>query len=145
MSALSRTGEAFRPLPLRRKASLVVEILVTYVRARWWLRKQDLETTVEALRANGHAAPRCDERSAYVNGVRLGSAVMRTLALLPTDSRCLVRSVVLTALLARRGIPSSLVIGVRSGPDFAAHAWVEHAGTPLLPDEETMYPRLVEL
>ncbi|MDQ3569707.1 MAG: lasso peptide biosynthesis B2 protein [Actinomycetota bacterium] len=86
-----------------------------------------------------------DLESAHLSGLRLGRAVSRTLRLLPTDSRCLVRSLVLTALLARRGLSSLLVIGVRSDPEFAAHAWVEHAGRPLLPPGEETFQRLLEL
>lgn len=86
-----------------------------------------------------------DEQSAYLSGLRLGRAVSRTLRLLPTDSRCLVRSLVLTGLLARRGLSSTLVIGVRPEPEFAAHAWVEHAGEPLLQTGEGRYGRLAEI
>jgi hypothetical protein len=74
---------------------------------------------------------------------RLGRAVGKTLRLLPTDSRCLIRSLVLTRLLARRAIPNTIVIGVRKAPDFQAHAWVEHEGRPILPAGE--YTRLTEL
>ena len=63
---------------------------------------------------------------------RLGNAVTRTLDLLPINSSCLTRSVVLAHLLSRRGIESSLVIAVNNdGGSFAAHAWVEHCGMPL--------------
>jgi hypothetical protein len=80
-----------------------------------------------------------------VQGRRLGYAVVRTLRLLPTDSRCLMRSLVLTRLLARRGIAGTLVIGVRTGERFEAHAWVEHSGTPLLDPGDATFRRLVEL
>ncbi len=70
---------------------------------------------------------------------------MRTLALLPGDTRCLARSFVLTRLLARRGIPATLVIGTRTTPSFAAHAWVEHAGRPVLPAGDGSFARIVEL
>ena len=63
-----------------------------------------------------------------VTAARLGYAVARTLRTLPTDSRCLVQALVLYRLLSERGIHSTLVIGARSQPEFAAHAWVEHAG-----------------
>jgi hypothetical protein len=87
------------------------------------------------------AAP---ERWQQVLGFRLGSAVDRSLRYLPLDARCLARSLVLTRLLAVRGIPHSLLIGVRGGPDFLAHAWVESGGLALLPREEEFAP-LVKL
>ena len=77
-------------------------------------------------------------------GIKLGRIVGKTLGALPADSRCLVRSLVLTSLLARRGISSTLIIGVRSEPKFEAHAWVECAGAPLLSPGDNPYERLVE-
>jgi hypothetical protein len=71
--------------------------------------------------------------------------VLRTLALVPGDTRCLARSLVLTQLLARRGIRSKLVIGTRTAPDFIAHAWVEHHGQPVLSPGDGSFGRLVEL
>lgn len=71
--------------------------------------------------------------------------MVRTLTVLPADSRCLMRSLVLTGLLARRGISSSLIIGVRLEPEFAAHAWVEYGGEPLLPPGDPSLGRLTEL
>lgn len=46
--------------------------------------------------------------------------------------RCLSRALALGALLARRGIPARVRIGVRKkGDAVSAHAWVEHGGRPL--------------
>ena len=140
------------PLPAWRKAQLAGEVLTAYGKVRWWLPRHQLDDVVARLRQVASAHPPgsgdvalVDPESAQLSGLRLGRAVSRTLRLLPTDSRCLVRSLVLTALLARRGLSSSLVIGVRSDPEFAAHAWVEHAGRPLLPPGEENFLRLVEL
>ena len=77
-------------------------------------------------------------------GIRLGNAVQRTLRALPVDSRCLVTALVLTRMLARRGIDNTFVLGVRSQPRFGAHAWVERRGVPLLPTTPD-YHRLSEL
>ncbi len=134
------------PLSIPSKLRLSGEVLVTYSRVRWWLWRYEFPDVVAKLRKLGPpevGAP-TDAPSACVSGLRLGRAVARTVALLPTDSRCLMRSLVLTGLLARRGLSSSLVIGVRSEPDFAAHAWVEHAGEPLLDPGDASFKRLVE-
>jgi len=49
--------------------------------------------------------------------------------LLPFPATCLRQSVVLYALLERRGVPSRVCFGVaKSGPALAAHAWVECDG-----------------
>ena len=124
------------------KLALALEILAAYVHVRRLLRDRDLPATVAALRPqrpeHGALAPRT-----YGEAVRLAGAVMRVLALVP-DARCLARSLVLTALLARRDVPASLVIGVRSEP-FAAHAWIELGGRPLLPPAGPPFQRLLEV
>ncbi|MEX0815874.1 MAG: lasso peptide biosynthesis B2 protein [Gaiellales bacterium] len=133
-----------RRLPASRKLALAREILVTYPRVRWWLRHKELPAVIAALRAGDRPAeqPNGDQ---ILMGIRLGRVVRRTLGVLPADSRCLVRSLVLTSLLAQRGIDSKLVIGVKAEHSFEAHAWVECAGVPLLPPGEEDYGRLVEL
>jgi hypothetical protein len=138
--ALATPGEAFEPLPLRRKVALAYEIVRTYVRVRRAAKDRDIRAVIDEIRAD--APSREQDRAALVNGLRLGRAVGRTLRFLPTDTRCLIRSLVLTEMLSRRGIQASVVIGVRSDDGFEAHAWVEHRGAPLLPDED--FGRLVE-
>lgn len=78
-------------------------------------------------------------------GRKLGQAVVRTLSVLPTDSRCLMRSLVLTRMLARRGMDVRFVLAVRSGDEFKAHAWVERGGVPLLAPGDAGFERLLEL
>lgn len=118
---------------LWRKARLTGEILAQYAPLLRSMRRDDLETAVAVARAAPRtlpAGPRPDEHAA---ALRLGSSVRRVLAVLPTDSRCLIQSLVLVRVLARRGIGAELVIGVQDGALFAAHAWVEHDRRPLLP------------
>ena len=71
--------------------------------------------------------------------------VARLLAHVPGDTRCLARSLVLTRLLAKRGIETKLVIGARTTPEFLAHAWVEYDGHPVLNPGDDSFGRLVEL
>lgn len=122
------------------KARLAAEILWTYIGVRRSLRRADVQTVVRDLRRPGKPA-----RTVRTDPRRLGRAVTRTLRLVPADARCLMQSLVLTALLARRGVPASLVIGVAPGPDFRAHAWVEAGGYALLPALEPAYERLTEI
>ena len=124
-----RNADALSPL---EKAILATEVLATYVRACWLLSRRDLPTALTRLRGDAVPAP----APAYpFTALRLSHAVTRILSALPMDARCLVRSLVLTAVLARRGIESTLVIGVRPDDEFAAHAWVEANGRRMLPDE----------
>lgn len=145
LRATPRTAE---PLPATAKLALAAEIVTTYLRARRLLRRRGLPGAVAVLRRASLPDAEGDAGDMRLAGVRLGRAVTRTLRLVPADSRCLMRSLVLTGLLARRGIDSSLVIGVRPEGEFGAHAWVEHDGRPLLPsgatpDGEATFERLV--
>jgi len=132
-----------RSFSAREKLQLALEIVGSYARARWCLWRTDLPRTLEALRS---VAPDREARwpDAERAGVRLGRVVGRTLRYLPFDSRCLMRSLVLTSLLARRGIDSSLVIAVKTEP-FGGHAWVERQHVPLLPPAGPPFLRIVEI
>ena len=138
-------AEFRRRLSLSEKATLAFEIVAAYVQARRLLRRSDLPDVLRALRGGGAGASNTTpDGNQLLLGIRLGRIVGKTLGALPADSRCLVRSLVLTSLLARRGIGSSLVIGVRSEPSFEAHAWVECGRAPLLPTGDDRYGRLAE-
>jgi hypothetical protein len=124
------------------RVRLAVEILATYAGVRVRLRGADLPALLAALRGGrrpGRARPiALDEQ-------RLAGVAVRVLTLVPGDARCLTRSLVVLAMLARRGIDTRLVIGARPGDTLAAHAWIERAGRPLLPTEGFGDVRLVEL
>ena len=127
----------------REKALLLVEITSTYVRVRWLLARKGLRRTLAQLRDGTPAESGPVKREQQIAAVRLGFVVGKVLDPLPLDSRCLMRSLVLTAMLARRRIASSVVIGVRTKPAFAAHAWVEIDGVAVLPAGR--YGRVVEV
>ena len=128
-----------------RKVRLGAEAIAAYARVRRLLRGSDLPTVVQRLRGQAAAPAVPPGQHEYAAGLRLARASSRTIALLPTDSRCLMRSLVLTAMLARRDVAGTVVIGVSPGEEFGAHAWVELGGRPLLPPDEETYGRLVEL
>jgi hypothetical protein len=124
------------------RVSLALEVVRTYVVARRLQGVEDLPSTLASLREQPADAGTVD----YHEGLRLARAVTRTLRMLPgADSRCLMQSLVLLTMLARRGQPAALVIGVRPGEDFGAHAWIELRGRPLLPTFGDDFARLVEL
>jgi hypothetical protein len=132
--------ELIKPISKLEKLSLVLEILRDYGRVRWLLARRALPAVVAELRG---ATPAATDPQLQAIGKRLGHVVQRTLSPLPFDSRCLARSLVLISVLSRRGIATTLVIGVAVEPSFAAHAWVESGGVPLLSPFETN--RLVEI
>lgn len=129
---------------LTGRARLASEIVIAYLRAQRELRRAPITDVVERLRSAPVAMP-ASSAGELEEALRLGRAVSRTLALLPGDTRCLRRSLVLLQLLTRRGITARLVIAARSDPDFLAHAWVEHDGTPVLVPASDSFGRLVEL
>jgi hypothetical protein len=136
---------AAQPLGARDRLGLAGEIALAYVQARLRLRREPIATAVLKLRAGPARTSDQAQAPAVERAARLGRAVVRMLSLLPGDTRCLVRSLVLTRLLARRGIPAQLVIGARTTPAFLAHAWVECDGVAVLDPGDGSFARLVEL
>jgi len=120
------------------------EIVATYARARWTLRRTDLPTTLARLRSRS-AGVRRNGGEAREESLRLARTTYRALARLPADSRCLMRSLVVTGMLERRGVPAKLVVAARVDGGFGAHAWVEVDGRALLDEADEPFKRLVEL
>ena len=135
--------DGYRPLTSREKVALVGEIMTTYVRMYRAMRHPDVIEVARQARAIRRPLPRPDGAAEFRVARRMGRFVGRTLRVLPTDSRCLIQSLVVTRLLARRSIPCKLIVGVRKGNEFEAHAWVEYEGIPVLPAGE--FVRLMEL
>lgn len=129
--------------PIRR-ALLAAEILATYVTVRRLLRHKTLPETVASLR-DAPRVVRNEHEATLALGRHLAWATVRTITLLPSDSRCLMRSLVLTRLLARRGLHSTFVLSAAPGPQLEAHAWVEHAGEPLLLPADARHQHIVRL
>src|SRR5271165_151832 len=121
-----------RKLNPAERGRLAGEIILAYMQARRELRRAPIAAAVAGLRAHPQAWPQEGLAGTLSEARRLGRAVARTLRVIPGDTRCLTRSLVLTRLLARRGIPARLVIGARAVPRFSAHAWVEYDGEPVL-------------
>jgi hypothetical protein len=121
------------------------EIVVAYINARRLLRRSQLPDAVAALRL-GAGDGREATGAALPLARHLASATVRTIRLLPGDSRCLMRSLVLTRLMGRRGLGSTLVLSVSpQPPQFEAHAWIEHAGVALLPARPDGHEPIVRL
>lgn len=125
------------------RARLACEIGLAYLRARRELRTAPIGHAVAQLRDTRSAEETSPD--AVEQARRLARAVVRMLPLLPGDTRCLTRSLVLSALLARRGIASRLVIAARPGPPFLAHAWVECGEIAVLEPGDESFARLAEL
>lgn len=134
-------------LPVRLRLALSFEILSIYAVMFVRMRRQDVRRITARGRDRSDLTvdrAHASEKDARV-ARRLGWAVTRTLSILPTDSRCLVQSLVLQRLLVARSIPSRVVIGARTDGPFMAHAWVECNSVAVLPSRGYENSRLVEL
>ena len=132
----------------RRIAELAVaaEIVAEYGRVRWLLRRRGLAATLEVLRRPRWVRAAAARRDPSGHAHFLARFATRALAALPAvETTCLTRSLVVTGMLARRGLPTSLTISVNSPEDFAAHAWVEWEGEPLLDPGDHESARLATL
>jgi Transglutaminase-like superfamily len=123
------------------KVRLGAEIAWTTLRVRRLVHRNDLPTALDRCRA---AVPPPAPVPSLDEVVRISRAVRRTLGALPGDSRGLVASLVLIAVLARRGVAASLVVG-RPRNGLGAHAWVEVGGLPALPAAKDKFAHLVAL
>lgn len=127
------------------RAKLAGEVLLSYVRVRWTMRSSEPAEAVTRLRSYARRHPvETDQDGEVMAGWRLARAVMKTLEPLPTDSRCLMRSLTLLTIMERRGLSPTLVIAVVPEP-FAAHAWIELHGHALLPAADPGSERIAEL
>lgn len=127
------TTPAQQSLTIVEKLRLTGEIVSTYARVRWLVARHSLPDVLAQLRATDQPRASSVPTMSAFNKWRLANAIVRVLRRLPTDSRCLMRSLVVLRMLHRRGVSSSLVIGVKTEPEFAAHAWIEESGEALLP------------
>ena len=145
MSAVTPLGlDRLAPLPRLR---LTLEVVATYLRVRWLMRRDEPELVVRALRAqvsNSTPGVELERQNEVFVAWRLARAMEKVLTRLPSDSRCLFSSLTLIGMLERRGIDQALLIAVRPRP-FAAHAWVEVEGEAVLPDADPGYERILEL
>jgi hypothetical protein len=140
-------ARAARRLGVTEKIGLAAELVAAYVGVRVRVRRVPLASLLARLRSGvvDSGIPAGQAAAEHVQAVRLGRAVRKALAHVPGDTRCLTQSLVLTTLLARRGIGSTMMLAAATGDEFRAHAWVEHGGVPVLPAEGPSFVRLVAL
>ncbi len=134
----SRDLGAFRRAPASRRG-LVLEAVKALVRARLVTlgptRKYAHhlgEMSNDA--ADGAVLPVADPAAADI-AAEIGRVVERTARWMPFRARCLQQAVATRRMLAARGLPATVFLGVnrdaaarRSGDRSAAHAWVTSGG-----------------
>ena len=132
MSKLGRLWRAFRGLSwsmrwILARTLVQLPITVASLRLMGFRRTQAL-----LLPASDSANARTDLPEAQ-SLARIVHAAAPWSAL---PANCLPRALVLCRLLRRRGLQAELRLGVgKPEGEFAAHAWVEHAGTALAEPE----------
>ena len=140
----SPTVDSRERLSAMEKVSLAREIVATYRFTRGLLSSAPFPTAVAELRRlRPPAETSHEDRAALLTASRIAFAVVRVLKLVPARTACLTQSIVLLAMLERRGIDSRLVIGVKATGDFGAHAWIEVNGVAVLPSADFGEGRLV--
>ena len=128
--------QSFGPLDRLR---LSAEVVSTYARVRLLMWRRTLPDALDALRrpSRRRVVDATDFRVAYI--------VERVLRFLPTDTRCLMKSLVLLGMLQRREVSTKLVLGTSPQGKFEAHAWIEREGEALLWSGGGAFGRLTEL
>lgn len=141
---LAADGRLTSPQKLR----LLQEICALRLTVWRVLRRQpDARAAIADLRRRVSGPPRVEIAEPAERLIaRLAWSSRTVLEHLPGDQRCLAQSLVLTALLSRRGVRSRVVIGVRKigpGGSLSAHAWVTIDGRAISPSGDHAY--LVDL
>jgi len=116
----------FRRLPPSERRTALAAILLLPLAAAG-LRLLGYRSMLAVLAHTPRAAP-----AAGVDGLRSAAIVARVAEAIPGRPQCLVRSLVLGAILRFQGRNACLRIGVRRvNGALDAHAWVELDGSPL--------------
>lgn len=98
--------------------------------ARWACARFSFEQIWDGIRYTPVQAPSLVRP--FATGARLEVLAGQVLG---ADS-CLPQAIAATALLRRHGHSGTLVLGVRPGASFTAHAWVELHGIPIVGGRE---------
>jgi hypothetical protein len=130
MSWTRRLG-AFRRLSAAERR-VVAEAVTTFLCVAIAIRLTSVRrvrAAGERMRAGNSFLPALAEPA---RAARLAELVAATARALPVRPACLTRSLALQRILGRRGIASTLRLGVRKvGTKLEAHAWLERAGSAL--------------
>ncbi len=125
------------PIPFRRRFSLTdIPLVLTALFWICWVRLGLSLSSLEKTRR--HFLPKTLGRSHTKPDLdRIAWSVRRTANMVPMAT-CLTRAQALQIMLARRGLPTDLVLGVArsASKDFLAHAWIEKDGEILIGGSE---------
>lgn len=131
MSSVSHKLRRFAALePVRRARLLTAMMAASFVRLS--IRRRGYAGTRELLRRWTPDSPPALAPSREAEIVELDAWAIRATGEQMSGATCLVRSLTLWWLLARRGIRSEIQFGVqKAAADLEAHAWLEWNGRPV--------------
>ena len=142
------TVQPEEPVSLRAKTRFVAEVFRTYTWVRWLLLRYGLQGALKTIRRgrDGQLPDDLGEAAMASAAVGYSRFVAQVLRRLPTDRGRVIESLVLTAVLARRGLHSRLALGVGIEPSLTPLAWVEVGESSFgLPEAEDRRMTLLEL
>lgn len=131
------------PAPERH---LLIKAVLLLVAIRLGLAVLPFRTLRRLLAGRGERAAGW-RRTDRVSPDRIAWAVMAAGRYAPGRATCLVEALAVEALLARRGYPARLRVGVAREEDgrLQAHAWVESGGRVVIGGSETALERYTSL
>lgn len=122
VSSLTRRARTFLMLPWAEQR-VVGELVWELGRARWELRRRPFKEIAGTLGAVGGLTP--FEVAPHPLPLRVKGFIESLVPLLPWESLCLVQALAARRVLDRRGVPTTLYLGVRrEGEALKAHAWL---------------------
>jgi hypothetical protein len=113
-------------LPADERA-LTNEALVELLRATWWVRVRGWSHYARSLGEPTPGPPTWDWDGDLAVPRAVARAVGRWCRLAPEAATCLIRALAGQRMLGRRGVPTALVLGLRTGGptgDLSAHGWL---------------------
>lgn len=104
---------------------VVIEAATCLAAARFAVARVPFAHLSRVLGALGHESPACAEPAAAAVATRVRGLLAKAARGLPWRSTCLMQASAGKVMLARRGVPSTLYLGVRRGStELEAHAWL---------------------
>lgn len=110
------------------------DVFLMVAMTRWQLKVRHLKPILQALSnyRDGRASPLSDGHAGQQRLLAAATAFNSVRPYVPIETCCLIDSLSMVRFLAKRGLPSCLVMGIACDP-FSAHAWVQYG--PLVLNE----------
>ncbi len=109
---------------------MVALALIEQLRVGLVLKARPLSSIIASIRRRKNAVSAAQSRPEPQDVAQCAAAFRTSTKYLPSDGKCLRRSIALMSHLLRKGAEVDLVFGVRLRP-FGAHCWVQREGTVL--------------